>query len=128
MESLEIALSLKGDVPIYEQIETQIKDQILSGQLVPGQSIPSMRTLAKLLRVSVITVQRAYENLKRAGFIESAVGRGTIIAQVSPERRLEEKSKEVEASLEETIKRAKTLGFSLSQLHELLDNLYQKDA
>lgn len=124
MESLEIALSLKGDVPIYEQIETQIKDQILSGQLVPGQSIPSMRTLAKLLRVSVITVQKAYENLKRAGFIESAVGRGTIIAQVSQERRLEEKRKEVEASLEETIKRAKALDFSLSQLHELLDSLY----
>ncbi len=128
MESLEITLSLQGDIPIYEQIETQIKDQILSGQLVPGQSIPSMRTLAKLLRVSVITVQKAYENLKRAGFIESVVGRGTIIAQISQEKRLEEKRKEVKASLEETIKRAKTLGFSLSELQELMDWLYKKES
>ncbi len=126
MEPFEIALSLKGETPIYEQIENQIKDQILKGQLVPGQSIPSMRTLAKLLRVSVITVQKAYENLKRAGFIESVVGRGTIIAPVSLERCLEEKRQEIEASLEESIKYAKSLGFSLQELQELLESIYEK--
>lgn len=126
MDQLEIALSLKGETPIYEQIETQIKDQILSGKLDPGQSIPSMRTLAKLLRVSVITVQKAYENLKREGFIESVVGRGTIVATVSHERHLEEKRKELQETLEKAIGQAKPLGLSLQELQDLLAMLYEE--
>ncbi len=126
MDQLEIALSLKGETPIYEQIETQIKDQILSGKLDPGQSIPSMRTLAKLLRVSVITVQKAYENLKREGFIESVVGRGTIVAAVSHERHLEEKRKELQETLEKAIGQAKPLGLSLQELQDLLAVLYEE--
>ena len=77
---MTIFISQSSSTPIYAQIESQIKDQILSGALVPGTALPSMRTLAKDLRVSVITVQKAYENLTREGFITTGVGRGTAVS------------------------------------------------
>jgi len=76
---MEIFLQLRSKVPIYEQIVTQVKQLIMSGALKDGDPIPSMRALAKTLQVSVITVQKAYEELQRKGFIESLSGRGTFI-------------------------------------------------
>jgi len=76
---MEIFLQLRSKVPIYEQIVTQVKQLIMSGMLKDGEPIPSMRALAKTLQVSVITVQKAYEDLQRKGFIESLAGRGTFI-------------------------------------------------
>ena len=76
---MEIFLQLRSKVPIYEQIVTQVKQLIISGALKDGDPIPSMRTLAKTLQVSVITVQKAYEDLQRKGLIESLAGRGTFI-------------------------------------------------
>lgn len=123
---LEIVLSMKGDAPIYEQIESQIRTQIFSGKLAPGQAIPSMRALAKMLRVSVITVQKAYENLKREGLIESAVGRGTIVASVSHEMQREEKRREMEESLEKAVSLSKACGVSREEMHALLDCFYEE--
>lgn len=127
MNQLEIVLNLKGETPIYEQIEEQIKEKILTGQLQPNQPIPSMRTLAKLLRVSVITVQKAYENLKREGFIESVVGRGTIVAQVSQEKKHEEKRKELETHLEKAIEIGQMLGMDLEAFQEVVALLFLKN-
>jgi len=76
---MEIFLQLRSKVPIYEQIITQVKQLIMSGTLKDGDPIPSMRALAKTLQVSVITVQKAYEELQRKGLIESLAGRGTFI-------------------------------------------------
>jgi len=76
---MQILLQLRSKTPIYEQIVTQVKQQVLSGALNDGEPIPSMRALAKTLKVSVITVQKAYEELRRKGFIESMAGRGTFI-------------------------------------------------
>jgi len=77
--SMEIFLQLRSKIPIYEQIVTQVKQLIISGSLKDGDPIPSMRALAKTLQVSVITVQKAYEELQRKGYIESLAGRGTFI-------------------------------------------------
>lgn len=77
---LEILISTQSKTPIYEQIVTQLKKQILEGKLEVGTSIPGMRTLAKTLKVSVITVQKAYEILQAEGFITSKVGLGTYIS------------------------------------------------
>ena len=82
---MTLFVSPSSDTPIYEQIENQIKTQILSGLLPPLSPLPSMRTLAKDLRVSVITVQKAYENLTRDGFITTGVGRGSFVATVTKE-------------------------------------------
>jgi len=76
---MDIFLQLRSKVPMYEQIVTQVKQHIMTGRLKDGDPIPSMRTLAKTLQVSVITVQKAYEELQRAGLIESLAGRGTFI-------------------------------------------------
>lgn len=122
---LEIILNTRSNSPIYEQIENQIREQILTGRLQAGESIPSMRALAKMLRVSVITVQKAYENLKRDGLIESAVGRGTVVARISRETMLEEKRKELEAVLEQACELARVCSLGLPELQNLLALLYE---
>ena len=77
---MEIIISNNANKPIYEQITTQIKAMIMSGELQAGDAIPSMRSLAKSIHVSVITVQKAYEDLQRDGFIETTVGRGSFVS------------------------------------------------
>ena len=77
---MEIIISNNANKPIYEQITSQIKAMIMSGELQAGDSIPSMRALAKSIHVSVITVQKAYEDLQRDGFIETTIGRGSFVA------------------------------------------------
>ena len=77
---MEIIISSNTNQPIYEQITSQIKAMVMSGQLKQGDPIPSMRSLAKSLHISVITVQRAYEDLQRDGFVETTVGRGSFIS------------------------------------------------
>ena len=82
---MDIIISNSSDKAIYEQITMQIKAMIMSGELQPGQAIPSMRALAKAAHVSVITVQRAYEDLQRDGFIVTTVGRGSFVAALNKE-------------------------------------------
>ena len=76
---MDIIISNSSDKPIYEQITTQMKNLIMSGQLKEGMPLPSMRTLAKELRISVITTKRAYEDLERDGFISTVVGKGNCV-------------------------------------------------
>ena len=82
---MNIFISNSGDVPIYEQITSQIKDMIMRGELKGGDALPSMRALAKDLHISVITTKRAYEELERDGFIHTMVGRGSFIADANME-------------------------------------------
>lgn len=77
---MEIIISNNANKPIYEQITSQMKAMIMSGELQAGDAIPSMRALAKSIHVSVITVQKAYEDLQRDGFIETTVGRGSFVS------------------------------------------------
>ena len=82
---MEIIISNNANKPIYEQITSQIKAMIMSGELQAGEAIPSMRSLAKSIHVSVITVQKAYEDLQRDGFIETTVGRGSFVSAQNKE-------------------------------------------
>ena len=77
---MNIVISNSSDKPIYEQIAQQIKKMIISGELSPGDALPSMRFLAKELRISVITTKRAYSDLERDGFIETVTGKGSFVA------------------------------------------------
>lgn len=120
---LEIILSMKGDVPIYEQIEARIKEQILDGTLPAGASIPSMRALARMLKVSVITVQKAYENLKREGYIDTVVGRGTVVAADGRQVVMAQKQSQLRACLGEAVELGKALGLSLDELKKQLDEM-----
>ncbi|NMH70090.1 GntR family transcriptional regulator [Bacillus sp. RO3] len=122
---MQIIISNNSKEPIYEQITTQIKSYILSGELKEGTAIPSMRQLAKELQVSVITTKRAYEELEKAGFIYSIVGKGSFIAEQNLEMIKEKKLKAIEEQLTAVITNSKEIGISLDELQELLKILYE---
>lgn len=124
---MEIIISSNTSKPIYEQITSQIKAQIMSGQLQTGDAIPSMRALARSLHVSVITVQKAYEDLQRDGFIETTVGRGSFVAAQNKDFYQEEQQRQAEAHLAQAADIARTSGIPLSKLVELLTLFYQEE-
>ena len=97
---MEIIISNNANKPIYEQITTQIKAMIMSGELQAGDALPSMRSLAKSIHVSVITVQKAYEDLQRDGFIETTVGRGSFVSARNKEFYQEEQQRIAEEHLQ----------------------------
>ena len=96
---MKIVISSNTSKPIYEQITSQIKAMVMSGELKTGDPIPSMRSLAKMIHVSVITVQKAYEDLQRDGFIETTVGRGSFISAQNRDFIQEEMNKKIEEHL-----------------------------
>jgi len=109
---LNIIISNVTDKPIYEQIYTQIKNHIISGELKEGDALPSIRALAKDLRISVITTKRAYEELERDGYIYTIAGKGCYVAQKNTEIIREEYFKKIEEHLREIYKLAQACGLS----------------
>lgn len=125
---MEIIISSNTNKPIYEQITEQIKAMVMCGELKNGDPIPSMRALAKSLHGwDRVSVQRAYEDLQRDGFIETTVGRGSFISANSKEFYQEEQQKDIEHHLEEAVQKARRCGISLEKLIELLNIFYEED-
>jgi len=125
---IDIIISNNTSKPIYEQITTQIKAMIMNGELQTGNPIPSIRALAKSVHVSVITVQKAYDDLQRDGFIETTVGRGTFVSACNRNFILEEQQRKAEKHLQEAADIARTSGISVEKLIELLQLFYQEDS
>lgn len=121
---MQIIISNSSNKPIYEQIVSQIKAQIISGELKEGDSLPSMRLLAKELRISVITTKRAYEELEKDGFIVTATGRGSFVAEKNLELVRENSLKEIEEGFAEAIDIAKKTDIKKQELLDLLTILY----
>ena len=121
---LEIYLSNSSGVPIYEQITRQIKGLIARGELREGEALPSMRLLAKELRISVITTKRAYEELEREGYIETVMGKGSFVSPHNPELVREDTLRRVEEKLAEAVQLARQGGITLDELNEILSILY----
>lgn len=126
-DGLEIIISNKISKPLYEQIASQIKAAIMSGELSAGDPIPSMRALAKSLHISVLTVQKAYETLQDEGFIETTAGKGCYVSVQNQDFYLEEQQKKIEEKFVEAIDLARTSGIKLDQLINLLTLLYEED-
>lgn len=124
---MEIIISNNTSKPIYEQITNQFKQMIMSGELKAGESIPSMRSLAKSLHVSVISVQRAYEDLQKDGFIETTVGRGSFVSSFNKNFVQEEKQREIEEHLQKAVDLGKESGINLSKLIDLLKIFYEEE-
>lgn len=122
---MNIILSNSSGQPIYEQITNQIKGKIIAGELKEGDALPSMRNLAKELRISVITTKRAYEDLERDGFIISITGKGSFVAGENKELIQEENLRKIENHLSDAVNQAKMSNISLEQLKEMLDILYE---
>ena len=122
---MDIIISNSAGVPIYEQITQQMKGLILRGELREGEALPSMRLLAKELRISVITTKRAYEELERDGFLENVPGKGCFVAPQNRELMREAQLRRVEERLSQAVDEARKGGFSLEELQEMLNILYQ---
>ena len=105
--------------PIYEQIVIQIKENIINGTLKEDTLLPSVRTLAKDLRVSMLTVKKAYDELEAAGFIITVHGKGSFVTNANQELILEEKKKEVEQLLEQAVRKGRSCGMDRQELQEL---------
>lgn len=121
---MDIIISNSSGEPIYQQISSQIKTLIMNGSLKEGDALPSMRTLALQLRISVITTKRAYEELERDGFIESYTGKGSFVKGQNSELLREENLKQTEELLAQACQKAKLCGIELSELTEILEIVY----
>ena len=124
---MNIIIRNTGEAPIYEQIVIQIKNAILSGELAEGEPLPSIRLLAKELRISVITTKRAYEELERDGFIVTMSGKGSFVAPQNLELLREEQRRALEQHLTQAVAAAKAAGISRQELTELLALLYEDE-
>ena len=118
---MDIIISNASDKPIYEQIVTQMKDLILTGELEEGQQLPSIRALASDLRISVITTKRAYAELEAQGFVETVQGKGSFVAGGNAELLREERLRRVEDLLGSAVREARGAGIGLEELHDMLD-------
>ncbi len=121
---MDIIISNSSGEPIYLQICTQIKALIMNDVLKEGDALPSMRLLAKQLRISVITTKRAYEELERDGFIESYTGKGSFVKKQNPELMREEILRQIESLFEEACQKASQCGIPLEELKEMLEIIY----
>lgn len=126
-ELVDIIISNSNDKPIYEQITSQIKNLIICGELKAGDMLPSMRLLAKELRISVITTKRAYEELERDGFIESVIGKGSFVAGKNTEFIKEEQFRIIEEALQKAVDTARSSGVSLNELSEILSTIFKEE-
>ena len=122
---MEIYISNTSGVPIYAQITEQIRAKILSGELKEGEMLPSIRLLAKELRISVITNKRAYEDLEQAGFLYTLPGKGSFVAAQNPEIHREEALRQVEQHLQDAIDAARRGGIEPEEVRETLNVLLE---
>ena len=118
---MKIIINSSSMVPIYEQIVEQIKALIISGELQENDNLPSVRTLSTELRISALTVKKAYDFLEQEGFTVTVHGKGTYVAKANKERMLEEYRKEIETELEAVIRKAKRYGLTQKEIWELME-------
>ena len=123
---MRILISNSSSEAIYEQISRQVRAQIVSGELREGDLLPSIRSLAHDLQISVITTKRAYEELEKEGFIDTVEGKGSFVAMQNKEFLREKKMKLVEEKLAGAVDEARLLGISAADLQEMLTVLYKE--
>ena len=124
---MDIIISNTSGQPIYEQICRQIKGAIAAGKLSPGEALPSIRALARDLRISVITTKRAYEELERDGFICTVAGKGSFVAQQNLELARESNLREIEAHLQAAVELGRQSGLTTEDLQDMLHILSEEE-
>ena len=124
---MELIIRNTTNQPIYDQIYSQIKAQIIAGKLSPGEALPSIRALAKDLRISVITTKRAYDELEADGFLYTVAGKGCFVAEKNLDLIREQKLKELEDHLDAAVELAAQCGVSALELMEMLRILLKEE-
>jgi GntR family transcriptional regulator len=122
-----ISLSMEDPQPMYRQIESQLRDFILAGQLKPGTKLPTIRALAGDLSCSVITTQRAYRDLEDEGLILTRQGRGTVVATITEEKMSARRREAVEAAFGEAVRAGRRAGLTEEELRDVLNQALQRD-
>ena len=123
---MKIILINGSAIPLYEQIKNAIKENILKNKVSEGQQLPSVRTLSKDLKVSILTVKKAYDELEEEGFVESRQGLGTFVAEKDSEVKREELQKKLEEHLQEAINLSIQLNLDKKTILELFEILYKE--
>ena len=123
---MNLIISNSSQVPIYEQIVTQIKNLIINGSLSENEMLPSIRGLAKELQISVITTKRAYDELEREGYTVSIPGKGSYVAAKNKELLKEACLKIVEDKIAEAVEAGKSIGLSLNEMQDMLKMSYEE--
>lgn len=124
---LKIVISNTSDLPLYQQIKDQIKDAILREELTQGDALPSIRSFANDLKVSVLTIRRVYEELEKEGFVTSQVGIGTFVSAGNLDLLRDSKRRLVEEKMQDMIYTAKSLSITKEELMEMMDILYEEE-
>ena len=124
---MELIIRNTTNQPIYDQIYSQIKAQIIAGKLSPGEALPSIRALAKDLRISVITTKRAYDELEADGFLYTVAGKGCFVAEKNLDLIREQKLKELEDHLDAAVELTAQCGVSALELMEMLRILLKEE-
>ena len=124
---MDIIISNAGGQPIYEQICRQVKGAIAAGRLKPGDPLPSIRALARDLRISVITTKRAYEELERDGFIQTVAGKGSFVSTQTLELAKESGLREIEEHLQAALDLARQAGMTVEELQQILQTLNEEE-
>lgn len=123
---MNIIISNSSNKPIYEQIKEQIKNKIVSNELKIGEQLPSIRILAKDLRISVITTKNAYEELEKEGYVETILGKGVYVANKNIELIREEQLQKIEDLIDTAVSIAKISNISKKEVENILDILYEE--
>ena len=124
---IPLRLSMDDPQPMYAQIESQLRDFILAGQLPPGTRLPSVRALAGDLACSVVTTRRAYEDLEREGFIRTRQGMGSVVAEIPEERMSAHRREPVEAAFREAVRAGRRAGLTEEELRHIIEETLQRD-
>lgn len=124
---MKILISNTSDSPLYQQIKEQIIDAILKGELAEGEALPSIRTFANDLKVSILTIRRVYDDLEKEGFVNSQVGIGTFVSTTNIDLLRDSKRRIVEQKMLDMIQTAKSLGITQEELNDMMNILYEED-
>lgn len=124
---MKILISNTSEAPLYQQIKEQIIDAILKGELVEGDTLPSIRTFANDLKVSVLTIRRVYDDLEKEGFVNSQVGIGTFVSTSNIELLRDSKRRLVEQKMLDMIQTAKSLGITQQELNDMMNILFEEE-
>ena len=123
---MQIIINHSSMVPIYEQLVDQIKTMILNEELKPGEGLPSVRVLAKELKISALTVKKAYDALEAEGFTITGHGKGTYVAEANRDAKLQEQQKEIEAEFERVIGKARRYGMAEEDIRVVFDLIMEE--
>ena len=126
-ENMDIIISNSSNTPIYEQIKEQIKNKIVSNELKTGELLPSIRNLAKDLRISVITTKNAYDELEKEGYVETIPGKGTYVANKNIEIIKEEQMQKIESLIDTAVSIAKLSKISKQEVMDMVNILYEEE-